>query len=43
VKILLVEPAKAPGTIGGDEVFLYKPLDPDCFVGTSCRRNGERI
>ncbi len=26
MKILLVEPAKAPGTIGGDDVFLYEPL-----------------
>ncbi len=26
MKILLVEPAKAPLTIGGDDVFLYEPL-----------------
>jgi hypothetical protein len=32
VKILLVEPAKAPGTIGGDDVFLYEPLALDCRV-----------
>ena len=25
-KILLIEPAKAPRTIGGEDVFLYKPL-----------------
>jgi hypothetical protein len=43
MKILLIEPAKAPGTIGEDEVFLYEPLGPDCFVAAMCRRNGERI
>ena len=26
MKILLIEPAKAPLTIGGDDVFLYEPL-----------------
>jgi hypothetical protein len=26
MKILLIEPAKAPMTIGGDDVFLYEPL-----------------
>jgi hypothetical protein len=26
MKILLIEPAKAPRTIGGEDVFLYEPL-----------------
>lgn len=26
MKILLIEPAKAPSTIGGEDVFLYEPL-----------------
>ena len=26
MKILLIEPAKAPQTIGGEDVFLYEPL-----------------
>jgi radical SAM superfamily enzyme YgiQ (UPF0313 family) len=26
VKILLIEPAKAPRTIGGEDIFLYEPL-----------------
>jgi radical SAM superfamily enzyme YgiQ (UPF0313 family) len=26
MKILLIEPAKAPATIGGEDVFLYEPL-----------------
>ena len=26
MKILLIEPAKTPLTIGGDDVFLYEPL-----------------
>ena len=26
MKILLIEPAKSPLTIGGDDVFLYEPL-----------------
>jgi hypothetical protein len=26
MKILLIEPAKAPWTIGGEDVFLYEPL-----------------
>jgi len=26
MKILMIEPAKAPRTIGGEDVFLYEPL-----------------
>jgi hypothetical protein len=26
MKILLIEPAKAPITIGGEDVFIYEPL-----------------
>ena len=26
MKILLIQPAKAPVTIGGDDVYLYEPL-----------------
>ena len=26
MRILLIEPAKAPRTIGGEDIFIYEPL-----------------
>ena len=34
MKILLVQPAKAPGTIGSDDVFLYEPLALEYLAST---------
>ena len=38
MKILLIEPAKAPRTIGGEDVFLYEPLALE-YLGAGVRDN----
>lgn len=43
MKILLVEPAKAPGTIGGDDVFLYEPLALEYLAAGVCKNHEVKI
>jgi radical SAM superfamily enzyme YgiQ (UPF0313 family) len=38
VKILLIEPAKAPRTIGGEDIFLYEPLALE-YLAAGVREN----
>ena len=43
MKILLVEPAKAPRTIGGEDVFLYEPLALEYIAAGVCQDHDVKI
>ena len=43
MKILLIEPAKAPGTIGGDDIFLYEPLALEYLAAGVCKNHDVKI
>ncbi|NIO03262.1 MAG: radical SAM protein [Proteobacteria bacterium] len=43
MKILLIEPAKAPLTIGGDDVFLFEPLALEYVAAGVSRNHDVRI
>jgi hopanoid C-3 methylase len=43
MKILLIEPAKAPGTIGGDDIFLYEPLALEYLAAGVCKNHEVKI
>lgn len=43
MKILLIEPAKAPQTIGGEDIFLYEPLALEYLAAGVCKDHDVRI
>ena len=43
MKVLLIEPAKAPLTIGGDDVFLFEPLALEYIAAGVARDHDVRI
>jgi radical SAM superfamily enzyme YgiQ (UPF0313 family) len=43
MKILLIEPAKAPRTIGGEDIFLYEPLALEYLAAGVCQDHDVRI
>jgi len=43
MKILLIEPAKAPTTIGGEDVFLYEPLALEYVAAGAAQDHDVRI
>ena len=43
MKILLIEPAKAPRTIGGEDIFLYEPLALEYLAAGVCKDHDVRI
>jgi radical SAM superfamily enzyme YgiQ (UPF0313 family) len=43
VKILLIEPAKSPRTIGGEDVHLYEPLALEYLAAGVCQHHDVRI
>lgn len=43
MKILLIEPAKAPRTIGGEDVFLYEPLSLEYLAAGVSQDHDVRI